>query len=130
MFIRNFNPEDFNFVVDAWLKSYRTSPWAGVVTNDVYYSTYLHTIESLIKGGSTIDVVSDLEKLHGFICHSVTDDNKAVVHYIYNKMNVDNTELMLSRVFGSKPGFYTFKTKKITNYLPGWRYCPEIARRK
>jgi hypothetical protein len=134
MLIRQFEPGDFNYVISAWLKSYRKSDFAGVVSNDIYYSTYLHTIESLIKSGAEIHVIQDTdERLVGFICHSVTDDGYGVIHYIYvNKdwRDFDIYDLLKDKVLGICPGFYTFRTKEIHKVLAGWRFAPEIARRK
>ncbi len=134
MLVRPFEPGDFNYVISGWLKSYRKSDFAGVISNDIYYATYLHTIESLIKSGASIHVCQDEEgKLLGFICHSVTDDGFAVIHYIYvNKdwRDFDIYNLLQDVVLGISPGFYTFRTKEIYKVLAGWRFAPEIARRK
>lgn len=134
MLVRPFEPMDFNYVISGWLKSYRKSDFAGVISNDIYYATYLHTIESLIKSGADIHVCQDEEgKLLGFICHSVTDDGYAVIHYIYvNKdwRDFDIYHLLQDEVLGITPGFYTFRTKEIYKVLGGWRFAPEIARRK
>lgn len=134
MLVREFEPGDFNYVISGWLKSFRKSDFAGVVSNDTYYATYLHTIESLIKSGASIHVCQDDEgKLLGFICHSVTDDGFSVIHYIYvNKQwrDFDIYDLLADKVLGKCPGFYTFKTREISRVLQNWRWAPEIARRK
>ena len=134
MFTRPFEPEDYNFVISGWLKSFRKSEYAGVIPNDTYYATYLATIESLIKAGASIHVCQDLDgKLLGFICHSVTDDGYGVVHYIYTISGWRETgvyDLLLANVLGTLPGFYTFRTSEIRKVLVNWRHAPEIARRK
>jgi len=133
MLIREMEAKDFNFVIDSWLKSFRTSPWAGVVPNNQYYSLYMGVIEQLIVGGATIYVAEDEDKLLGFICCSVTDDGFGVIHYIYVKKNYRHWDVLpslLDKVLGITPGFYTFRTHNIYKLLPGWKFAPEIARRK
>lgn len=134
MIVRTFEPQDFNYVISGWLKSFRKSDYAGVVTNDTYYAVYLNTIESLMKSGASIDVCQDVDgKLIGFICHSVTDDGIGVIHYLYvNKQwrDFDIYDLLIDKVLGICPGFYTFKTGEISKVLRNWKWAPEIARRK
>lgn len=122
-------PSEFNYVLSGWLKSYRTSPYAGVIPNNKFYETYLSTIESLVVKGAVIHVAEVDGKLVGFICHSITDDGIAVIHYIYIKSGHPHQEL-IDKVLGKKSGFYTFKTSNISRLLPGWKFAPEIARRE
>lgn len=135
---RTARKEDVNFIFDSWLKSWRKSKYAGVIPNNLYYSTYRSTIENLVARGAELTVAcpeNNDDHILGWICHEKTSDSFAVIHYLYVKdpfMKQGIDGLLLDCVGGSKPGFYTFNYAQVANVCrkDGWRWTPEIARRK
>jgi len=141
MVLRIMVPADMPCVMDNWLKSWRKSRYAGVVTNNQYYSVYRSTIESLVGRGAIIEVACDSDKpdrIYGWICREVTPDGFPVVHYLYVKdiwlkANYDVDSLLMTNI--ATPPFYTFKYSQVEDAIEkkfkkakGW--VPEIARRR
>lgn len=140
--IRGVNSDDISFIFDSWLRSWRKSPWAGVIPNNLYFPLTRSTIEQLVARGAEFKVAclaSDPERILGWICHEQTGPD-AVVHYCYVKdpyLNLGIGDALVSAIPGNKPGFYTFRYRQVTDACPsgsrenpGWRHAPEIARRR
>jgi hypothetical protein len=132
---RKARPDDIRFVFDSWLRSWRKSPWAGVIPNNVYFPLTRSVIEQLIARGAEIEVAclaADPECILGWICHEQTGPN-AVVHYLYVKdpyLGLGIDEALIDRIPGNKPGFYTFRYRQVAAACQGWTHAAEIARRK
>jgi hypothetical protein len=130
MEIRTIRPEDKDFVFDSWFKSWRKNEYAGTIPNDKYYEVMLALVEGLVGRGAEIHVAAVGDTILGWVCHEVTGDGFAVVHYLYVKERYEKKEFnvvpaLMEKVKGQKPGFVTHKIR-----LPGsWRHAPEIARR-
>lgn len=119
-----------DFLFDSWLQSWRTSPYAGVVPNHLYYEVHRVLIEDLLARGAMVVVAtprSDQSRIEGWACSEVKD-GVTVLHYLYTRGNATLIDPLLDALPGSKPGF-------ITHSLPDprfrtWRWVPEMARRK
>lgn len=131
---------DFAFIFDSWLRSWRKSPWAGIIPNNMYFPVTRSTIEQLVGRGAQFEVAclaADPERILGWICHEQSGPD-AVVHYIYVKdpyLPLGIGEALVERASGNKPGFYTFRYRQVVDACQpqgkdGWRHVPEIARRK
>lgn len=136
--IRGARSDDIRFVFDSWLRSWRKSPWAGVIPNNMYFPLTRSTIEQLIARGAELKVAcleSNPDHILGWICHELNGP-KAVVHYLYVKdpyLPLGIGEALIQAIPGEKPGFYTFRYRQVSDacsYEKGWRHIPEIARRK
>lgn len=136
--VRDVYQSDIKFIFDSWLRSWRTSPWAGVIPNNVYYPLTRSVIEQLVGRGATFKVAclaNDNDKILGWVCYEVPDQT-TVIHYIYIKdayIPFDIGQLLLDATPGSKPGFFTFRYRQVSDictYDKGWKHAPEIARRK
>lgn len=135
--IQPIDQESKAFVLDYWLKSYRLSPWAGVVPNNLYTATYSACLQQLIDRGMEIWVLQSAKDLNldafvGFV--ALERAEKPVIHYVFVKEPFRRQGLakfMLSEldVDLTKPFFYTFRTRA-AKYATNGRYRPEIARRK
>lgn len=129
MLIRPIEAVDKDFVYDSWFKSYRKNEYAGIIPNHLYYNTMLQAVEGLIGRGASIDVAVEGETILGWICHEVTSDGFAVVHFWYVKERYTKFNVLpqlMDRVQGKKPGFKTAGIR-----VPGsWAFRPEIARRE
>lgn len=132
-------PDDVNFVKDSWLKSFRDSPWAGVVPNNLYTDTTNEAIEQLLARGAKVEVVSaahDDNKILAWCC-SEPVINGVAVHYVYVKDPYRRKGLasaLLERARGKaeceRPRcLYTFRTRP-AQYFRDWQHCPEVARRR
>lgn len=128
-------PDELSFVLDSWLKSYRGSPWAGVLRNNRYFEETRGTIEDLLARGAKLNacVVEETQRIVGFICNE-SKDLQACIHYVYVKdpyrrLGVAK-ELVRQATEGSRFVFYTFRTRASKFILPGAVYAAEIARRE
>jgi hypothetical protein len=129
--VRPWCEDDARFVYQTWLDSWRTSRYAGVIPNNLYYETTRTAIEDLIGRGATV-IVAELDgELLGFACGEVKDGKK-VHHYTYVKdpfLRKGVEERLLASLPGDRPGWFTFAQ---TRFLKDkqWKHAPEIARRQ
>jgi hypothetical protein len=133
LIIRPAKPEDINFVMSSWKRTWRTSPWAGTVRNDEYFASINSTIEGLIIRGAQILVAELNNRLLGFICYEVLAESECCVHYLFVKdpfIRFNIAGELLNAAPGTKPGFYTHRYHQVAEVCTGWRHAPEIARRK
>jgi len=135
--IRPANPDDINFVMSTWKRTWRTSPWAGCIRNDEYFKSIGSTIEGLIARGSELLVAeSESGRLLGWCCHETLADSTCCIHYIYVKdpyISLGIGDQLVAATPGTKPGFYTFRYSQVAEackHSEGWRHRPEIARRR
>jgi hypothetical protein len=125
---------DVPFILDSWLRSFRSSPWAGVVRNDDYHETYRRTVEGLLARGARIRVLAEEADPARIVawCASEQADGAPVVHYLLTRpggrwRRRGAARHLLAELGG--PGYYTFRTPDAAHF-PGWRHRPELARRK
>lgn len=132
--IRTAKKEDVNFLLDSWLKSWRKSKFAGVIGNDNYYDTTRRVIENLVRRGAKFRVAcleSDEDCILGWINYEVLKDGNCCVHYIYIKdpyLKMGVADKLVAEV--PETGFYTFRFNQVVEFLPSYKWVPEIARRK
>ena len=82
--IRDYRPEDHNFILSTWLKSYRNSIFAKHIPNDPYFRHHDRLISNLLMRAK-VDVVCDPlyeNQVFGYVVRSPRRD---IVHYIYIK---------------------------------------------
>lgn len=132
-------PADMKFVLDSWMASFRTSPWAGSVANNLYHDVYRASIQQLLDRGAKVMVVRNAvnrDMIIGWICFELTGSKgELVIHYAYTKPPYRKQGVYRSLVStllkhcGQSQYFYTFRTP-VCRYLKGCTYRPEIARRQ
>lgn len=134
LIMRPATPDEMDFVLDSWLKSYKFSPWAGVQENHKYFVNQREAIEALLARGAVLTVAEwpETERVAGYICHE-HKDSVDVVHYVYvkdhwRKMGVGKS--LVNHVSRGGQLIYTFRTRASKYILPGAVFAPEIARRK
>lgn len=131
--VRERVPEDLAMVFDSWMKDWRTSKYAGVIPNHLYYATQRATIEDLLGRGAAVHVAypsGHPDVILGWAC-AEQKEGKTVLHYLYVKdafLGQSIPELLLASLPGDKPGFLTHKLN--LKVLREWRHTPEMARRK
>jgi hypothetical protein len=122
--------------MSSWKRSWRVSPWAGVIRNDEYYESIRSTIDGLIARGAELTVACYVEaqdRILGWICSEVLQDGLCCIHYIYVKdpyLGLNIGETLVKQASGRKPGLYTFRYRQVTDACKGWKHAPEVARRK
>lgn len=88
---RPMEPEDRTFVIDAWIRSFRTSNHAGLISMDTWRSVMWPEIEALLERPSVRTIVAhdpDADEsvaLCGFIAFDVTTWSTPMVFYVYTK---------------------------------------------
>ncbi len=138
---RDATAADVPLIMDSWLNSWRTSPWAGIIPNNTYYPLTRRVIEQLIMRGAKLTVACKEDKpdvILGWACTEQTNeqDPHAVIHYIYVKDAYVKLRSIgrgfVSRCAGKKPGLYTFRSRQTEDLCreAGFRHAPEVARRK
>lgn len=138
---RSATADDMAFVLDSWLKSFRTSPWAGVIPNNLYHEVTQAAVNDLIVRGARIIVAGvrgKPDRILGWVCVEALKGDAAVCHYLYVKdpyrrrglgTHVLETGLALLNVPQDCKKFHTFRTR-LSAHFPEWRHEPAIARRK
>ena len=134
--IRPAAENDLDFILDGWLKSYRRSPYAGSVPNNLYFKVYSTAIQQLIDRGMQIDILesSKVDSKLGFVAYECSERLGVVIHYIYLKEEYrgEGFAQFLLGYIGIDPGkpfLYTFRTF-YSKKFPTGLYKPSIARRK
>lgn len=133
--LREIEPDDLNFVYDAWFKTWRKCKSAGTIPNNRYYDLMREMVENLVGRGAVIKVAVANGRLLGFICYEFTKDDKPVIHYIYVKdpyFKYGVGELLRDDAVGKylEPGFITHNSPIVLKYFDDYKWAPEIARRK
>ena len=84
--IRPGRASDFNFIMNSYLKSYRNSPEASFMLNDIYFPEHSQRMQRLLKTSQVLTACAadDPDQILGYI---VTGKAHywAVVHYLYIK---------------------------------------------
>lgn len=137
---RAARPSDVPFILDSWIKSFRESPWAGVVPNNQFYAVTREAIEGLLARGAKLTIAcsrADEDQILGWTCLEPVRDGTAC-HFTYVKDPYRKrglaTELLTHGTHSPQEGdrrFYTFRTR-CSSYFSrtGWVHEPAIARRK
>ncbi len=136
---REWRDEDRAFVMDSWLRSYRSSKWAGITPNHLYFDVTRVCINQLLDRGAKILIAhapTSEDAIIGFLCYEQLKNGEVAVHYCYVKdpyRRAGVASRLIARVYTDheKPLYYTFRTD-FAKYFKGIRlgFAPEIARRK
>lgn len=135
MKIRLARPDDVKFVLDTWSKTYRLSPWAGVVPNNLWHETIRELITQLLARGAYIIVGADSAddtRIKGWVCVERRKDGM-VLHYAFTRPE-DRRQRVATALLewtGERDArwFYTGRTHKSRYLCRNMTYAPEIARR-
>lgn len=84
--LREATTEDFNFIANSYLKSYRTAPETRPMINEVYFPEYKSRLEHMIKTGLVVvaHAQDDVNHIFGYVIASAVG-NYPVLHYVYVK---------------------------------------------
>lgn len=89
--LRPATAEDVSFIFNAWLKSYKHSPFGRDITNTIFYAEHHKVIERLLKKFDTIIACNpdDENQIYGFINAGFVD-GIFCLNYIYVKHTFRN----------------------------------------
>ena len=115
--LRPLTEEDYPFLYNSWLKSYRFSPFAERITNTIYFEDHHKLIEKIIDNSKTLIACnpSDPSQLYGYIVAG-EEEGVLVVHFVYVKhtfrnMGIGKTLLDAMGHDKEKAGVYTHHTR-------------------
>lgn len=137
--VRSVTSADTPFIFETWLNSWRKSPWAGCIPNNLYYPLQRTAIEQIVGRGAEIKVAcraADPSHILGWVCSEVDRSGICVLHYLYVKeayLPFAIGEKLVESCAGTKPGIYTYRYRQVSDacdFQKGWRHVPEAARRK
>jgi GNAT superfamily N-acetyltransferase len=140
--------DELDLVFDAWINSFKKSPWAGCVPNQLWFETQRETIRGILNRGASVVVAvtpiqgreaewPDVRRVMGY---AVTEKN--VLHWLYVKDDYRGYGIgraLLNEVTrlwpdGPAPWVYTHRTKASVKFLGErprpWRWDPVPARVK
>ncbi len=76
--------EEFAFVFDSWARSFRRSPWAGCVPNNLWDAVSRECSKGIVDRGARVVVArpDDVARVMGY---SVYEPDRRVLHFLYVK---------------------------------------------
>jgi len=136
-FIRPPTLADERYIRQTWVSSYRNSPWAGTIPNNLFDSVCAETYQQLILRGMRLLVCSNPanpEQLLGWIAFEAAPNGDVCVHHAFTKplfrqLGINSHLLAAAGVTSGAPFFYSHRTQS-SRFLRGGKYRPEIARRR
>jgi GNAT superfamily N-acetyltransferase len=132
---RPYRPStDIGFLFAAWIGSYKTSDWAGVVCDHVTYAIHKATINQLLARGMKVVMAvnpDDEDQILGFVAYEVGP----VLHFcfvkdVFRRQGVAKQLLEAAGIDRTGPVFHTFRTDDARYLGRRLRHRPEFARRK
>lgn len=105
-----------------------------MIPNNLYFPTTRANIENLVARGAVFRIAclsTDEDCILGWICLEKLKSGEDCVHYLYVKdpyLKMGIGDELVKEV--APTGFYTYKFSQAQDFLPKYRWCPEIARRK
>lgn len=116
-------PQDLPFIIDSWMKSYRNSEFAHLLTNEQYYEFHRPVVENLLKR-SLVSVLCDphdSSHIYGYVVYEFIN-SVFTIHYvyiksIYRKLGLTDTALqLLNSKLGTTVSYITHLDKVIYKY--------------
>lgn len=128
--------DEVEFVVDSISKSFRSSPWAGVIPNHLWHAVMRSTVSGLLERGAQVLAARAAGRVVGYVLFEPKGDD-LVLHWAYTKDPFRRTGVARRLLVqaGAVPGrrvFYTLRTRSTPWLTRGLNavHAPEIARRK
>jgi GNAT superfamily N-acetyltransferase len=134
---------DLPFIMSSWLRSFKTSHFAGPIPNDIYWDTYRLAAERILSrpAARLLVAVNPSERdpeheLYGWL--AMEPGEPPVVHYVYVKqafrrMGVARSLLRAASINLSAPFVYTYRTRDVAAVIRHARllarHDPHLVRR-
>jgi GNAT superfamily N-acetyltransferase len=134
--------DEWRFVFDSWANSFRKSPWAGCIPNNLYDQVSRATASDIIARPGARTVVCTIDLPEGgrrVMGYAVAEPRRSILHWAfvkkdYRRLGIAKT--LVAEVTGDFPDgrkFYTHKTRlshKLLRERDGWEWDPVFARVK
>lgn len=119
--IRQATPEDFNFVANSYLKSYRTAPEAKAMVNDIYFPEYKTRLIHMASTGTILVACSneDPDQIFGYIMVGEVG-TYSILHYVYVKFPFRRLGIAKALTLAALPDIGN-KLTIVTHQPKNWR---------
>ena len=125
---REAKAEDLPFILDAWIRSFRNSPFGRTLTDEAYRQIQSEAVTQILQVASVLVVclADDPDCIIGFVCHGKTKEGFTLIHYIYVKHSYRNAGLaqqLVTRIKTTVPAVASqvnqrFEELRLVNFLP------------
>lgn len=134
--------DEFDLVFDAWANSFRKSPWAGCVPNNLWDQVSRAVADDILgRGALVIVAVTPIEgqedkfpAVRRVMGYSVSEPDKHVLHWLYVKRDYRGAGIgtaLLRATAHDGDWTYTHRTKASAGFLGSrFRWDPVPARIK
>lgn len=130
--------DEFAFIFDSWANSFRRSPWAGCVPNNMFDAVSRAAAAGIIDRGAHVVVAlpdGDTRRIMGY---AVSEPAKGVLHWLYVKNDFRRMGVgraLLQQVTDQMPvpgqsRTYSHRTRMSDRFLRDWTWDPVTARVK
>lgn len=85
--VRDYDPDDWNFITNSWLKSFQNSNFARSIDSGTYFKFQQKRIEEVV-GNCIVKVAvsaQDDKQILGYIAYEYGNLVDCIVHYIFVK---------------------------------------------
>lgn len=143
MTIDDPQPDEFKIIYDAWANSFRKSPWAGCVPNNLWESVSRSMMTDIVDRGARVRVAvtpiagreEEFPGVRRVMGYSVSEPVAHVLHWLYvkddfRKMGIGRA-LKADAAPGNDSWTYTCRTRASGRFLgERFRWDPVRARVK
>lgn len=118
--IRIARPEDFNFIANSYLKSYRTAPETKPMVNDIYFPEYKSRLEHMARTGTILVACArdDEDQIFGYVIVG-SIGRFPILHYVYVKFPFRHAKIGSTLVKTAIPTFGS-DTTVVTHQPRNW----------
>lgn len=143
--IREYEDEDFKFIISSWLQSFKNSKYTGPIPNNLYWDTYSTAIEQLLtREGVVILIACNPIKTSQIFGYIVVEENRdlPVLHWVYVKhaglrnLGICSALMKYCGIDRDTEFYYTYKSvsaSKLFSPVGPWprgRHKDSIAKKK
>ena len=130
--------DEWPLIFDSWARSFRNSPWAGVVRNCDYQTVSRAAMSEIVDAGARVVVLVNATESgeRRVIGYSVSDPKRSIIHYVYVKRDWRGLgagrELRRDIVSDAELASwsYTYRTSACGKFYRSAKHRPELARIK
>lgn len=123
--IRTARPEDFNFVANSYLKSYRTAPETKPMVNEIYFPEYKSRLEHMARTGLILVACArdDEDQIFGYVIAGSVGQYP-LLHYVYVKFPFRYAGIGKALINAALPNFKQ-DTTVVTHQPRNWTQTAE-----
>lgn len=120
--------DEYDFIYDSWILSFKKSVWAGCVPNSLWFDTQRTVIREILDRGATVlvavspiagreDEFPGIRRVMGYV---VAEPKHHVLHWLYVKNDYRGMGIgkaLLAAVCPDGEWLYTHRTKASAGFL-------------